>query len=617
MIVNLCMLLIAGSLLFIVYFLLFIIDGSMFSANVVEPTSASIEGIVNVQFTSNYIALICPVKEISLKRWRLEHITSFGQCGGMLTFECCPRCSNPTANRCSLNIKQEKPATILSLMEKTVRENPNTNEIHYERSILGDIYHCSHTCGSPRLFSAVSENNLHVTRTNPVYSPQMSHRKPQESVSPPEIHSNGKSEFGTALIHSNTLESNDSGLPSTPPQLEDSPRSSGILSSPSYLSSGKPSPTKLASREKFPSPPAFRSRSRSGSTNDNHLNRENTPGRETDDSEDSDLKGLTYTRIARSDKDNDSTNIVSSLPASNFMYSKIQKDDPCRKFSTPVNSYNRLSPVVASRKDSAPVPPERRESRFRTESGSPPCVDSKSTSPLRGFSIPSGSIPPPPKKLLKKSKTEIEPETMIEALESFSDDRHQPVAIPEPRGRSGTHFVQRELPSQTRDRCQSHSEAIVPPRPPKSRAVSKSTSDELEESSEDHYHYDSLAELKSTNPFFRLDEQEYDETDNEAAMEVMSNLLDYERRKKKRDPYCQPSVVDKVLSKVACDNVRGYSYQIAIPAADVVYAVPRREAPIPNTKNVNRNAPPKPQRQVGCFINPVEGHSNDRVAMVS
>ena len=577
----------------------------MFSANVVEPTSASIEGIVNVQFTSNYIALICPVKEISLKRWRLEHITSFGQCGGMLTFECCPRCSNPTTNRCSLNIKQEKPATILSLMEKAVRENPNTNEIHYERSILGDIYHCSHTCGSPRMFSAVSENNL--TRMNHVYSPQMNNRKPEES----ESRSNGKSEFGTALIHSNTLESNDSGLPGTPPQLEDSPRSSGVLSSPSYLSSGKPSPTKLAPREKFPSPPAFRTRSRSSSTNDNHLNRENTPGRETDDSEDSDLKGLTYTKIAHADKDNDRTDITSSLPASNFMYSKIQKDDPHRKFSTPVNSYNRLSPVVASRKDSAPVPPERRESRFRTESGSPPCVQSKSTSPSRGFSIPSGSIPPPPKKLLK-SKTEIEPESLTEAL---SDDRYQPVAIPEPRGRSGTHFVQRELPSLIRDRSMSHSEAIVPPRPPKSRA--KSTSDELEESSDDRYHYDSLAELKSTNPFFRLDEQEYDETDNEGAMEVMSNLLDYERRKKKRDPYCQPSVVDKVLSKVACDNVRGYSYQIAIPAADVVYAVPRREAPIPNTKNVNRDAPPKPLRQVGCFVNPVEGHSNDRVAMVS
>ena len=295
-------------------------------------------------------------------------------------------------------------------------------------------------------------------------------------------------------------------------------------------------------------------------------------------------------------------------------YSKIKKDDPHRKFSTPAN-YNRLSPVLQySRQESAPVPPERKESRFRTSSGSPPCVQAKSTSPSRGFHVPAGSVPPPPQKLLKRAKIETDSLTVsLEVVRDSSEDREQPVAgyAPEPRGRSGTHFVQRELPPQTRERCQSHSETVVPPpRPPKSRGVSKSTSDELEEEYDDFsYKYDSLAELKSTNPFFRLDEQEYDETDNEGAMEVMSNLLDYERRKNKRDAYCHPSVVDKVLSKVACDNVRGYAYQIAIPAADVVYAVPRREAPIPNMKNVNRDAPPKPLRKGGCFVSSGEGYS--------
>lgn len=584
------------------YLFFFNADGSLFSANVVEPNNASIEGVVNVQFTSNYIALICPVKEISLKRWRLEHITSFGQCGGILTFECCPRCSDPTANRCSLNIKQEKPATILSMMEKRVRENPHTNEIHYERSILGDIYHCSHTCGSPRMFSALSDTNL--TRIN-VMSPRMNRRKPEASVPPPELH---KSEFDTTLIHSNTLESNDSGIPGTPPQLEDSPRSSSILSSPSYMSSGKPSPTKLVPKEKFPSPPAFRARSNSSNT-DNHFYRENTPGRDTDDSEDSnDSRGITYSKIIHTNRKERDTNVTfaSSVPTSSSMvtYSKIRKDDSNRKPSTP-NTYNRLSPVI--HQDGPPVP-ERKESRFRTST--PPCVLAKNTSPSRGFHIPSGSVPPPPQKLLKKAKTETEA-SILGVIRDSSEDRDQPVAgyTPEPRGRSGTHFVLKDLPSQPRERCLSHSGASVPPRPPKSRGVSKSTSDELEdEVHNDSYVHDSLTELKSTNPFFRLDEQEYDETDNEGAVEVMSNLLDYERRKK-RDPYCHPGMVDKVLSKVACDNVRGYAYQIAIPAADVVYAVPRREAPIPNTRNINRDGPPKPLRQGGCFLNIGESHS--------
>ncbi len=538
------------------------------------------------------------MKEISLKRWRLEHITSFGQCGGILTFECCPRCSDPSANRCSLNIKQEKPATILSLMEKTVRENPNTNEIHYERSILGDIYHCSHTCGSPRLFSTLSDTNL--ARVNYVGSPRM-HRKP--SAPPPELH---KSEFDMTLIHSNTLDSNDSGLPGTP-QLEDSPRSSSILSSPTYMSSGKPSPTKLTSKDKLPSPPAFRARSNSSNESTHYrFLRENTPGRETDaDSEDSaDSKGgLTYTKIIHSDRDEDI--LATSLPSSSMVtYSKIKKDE--RKFSTPsaFTNYNRLSPVIqVSNSDrTAPPPPERRESRFRTNSGSPPCVQPKCTSPSRGFQVPSGSVPPPPQKLLKKSKTEVENSSMLEMVRDCSEDRDQPVAVyTESRGRSGTHFVPRDLPTHHRDRCVSvsHSEIPIPPRRLKSRNVTKSTSDELEDDHKKSFKFDSMAELKSTNPFFRLDEQEYDETDNEGAMEVMSNLLDYQRHKK-RDMYCQPSVIDKVLSKVACDNVRGYAYQIAIPAADVVYDVPRREAPIPNTNNVNRDAPPKPLRQGSC-----------------
>ena len=106
--------------------------------------------MLNVKFNCNCIALLCPLKEVPLKTWRLDRITSFGQSGGILTFESCATCSDPDAARCSINVVQEKPSTMLNIMERAIRNNPNTGEIHYERSILGDIYHCDHDCSQPR-----------------------------------------------------------------------------------------------------------------------------------------------------------------------------------------------------------------------------------------------------------------------------------------------------------------------------------------------------------------------------------------------------------------------------------------------------------------------------------
>lgn len=120
------------------------------------------------------------------------------------------------------------------------------------------------------------------------------------------------------------------------------------------------------------------------------------------------------------------------------------------------------------------------------------------------------------------------------------------------------------------------------------------------------YEYDNLEELKSCDPFFRIGDLEYDETDTEGALEVCSNLADYRRhmaaREQRHPSYCQPNVIDKVLRKVACDNVRGYAYKIMIPVAgDVVYDVPRRQAPVADLASVSTNpyAPPKPLRMPG------------------
>lgn len=566
-----------------------------------EPADLE-EGMVNVQFTSNYIALLCPLREISLKRWRLEHISSFGQCGGILTFECCTRCSDPNCNRCSLNIKQEKPATILSLMEKTIRDNPNTNEIHYERSILGDIYHCTHQCSnSPRLLPAFSESNLAQLSTNS--SPFSSRRKRHDlevSLPPPDIdHS----------VSSHTaLESHDSGLGT--PQQEDSPNSSGFPSSPiSFRPNGKPaSPVKRGNKY---SSPSHRSRSNSDqrytsiAPSSSSSRNSSTPTRsETDESSGSELGQVTTSWSVHHHQMTEKKN---SLPPAHRSVSPVKN---VTRSLTP-SLYNKLEtvsePIERSQTDPPPLPPTRRESRgyHLNSSGSisPPNTVARSISPSgkKYKSLVPVGVPPPPPKLVKRNNIE----SRLEQVRDSSADRDHPVAdlsSPETRIRSGTHIVQRDLPSHLpRERAQSQSDFIDSPShrvPPlgatgggssRFRGVSKSTSDDLEES------YDTLDNLKSINPFFRLDELEYDENEGVHAQEVMSNLADYRHHK---NGYCEPGLVDKVLSKVACDNVRGYAYKISIPVAgNVVYDVPRRSAPMADPKHINPYAPPKPLRK--------------------
>lgn len=186
--------------------------------------------MLNVKFNCNCIALLCPLKEVPLKTWRLDRITSFGQSGGILTFESCATCSDPDAARCSINVVQEKPSTMLNIMERAIRNNPNTGEIHYERSILGDIYHCDHDCSQPRfLVPAHSDPNLYRSASA---SPQ------KGMLVPVDIHHH------LDAVPSNTLESNsnDSGLPGTPQQPD-------ALS----ISSSIPSPT-----GSHKSPPSFK-----------------------------------------------------------------------------------------------------------------------------------------------------------------------------------------------------------------------------------------------------------------------------------------------------------------------------------------------------------------------
>lgn len=196
-------------------------SGTTFSGIITEPTNISQEPI-NIKFTSNCIAVINPIKEQSLKTWLLHKITSFGQCGGIFTFEVCLHCSDSSAvSRCSVNLIQEKPTMILNLLERAIRSNPNTSEIHYERSILGDIYHCGHDCAQPgRLMPAYSDPNIFSSGG---------------SFTPPRI-----SRVSVDVHPRDQVESIDSGLPGTP--------------QPEELSNGLPSPTSSYRSNPFRSP---------------------------------------------------------------------------------------------------------------------------------------------------------------------------------------------------------------------------------------------------------------------------------------------------------------------------------------------------------------------------
>lgn len=554
--------------------------------------------MVNVQFTSNYIALLCPVRELSIKRWRLDHITSFGQSGGMLTFECCSRCSDPNNNRASLNIVIEKPATILTRMEKSIRDNPHTSEIHYERSILGDIYHCNHHCGSPRMVPAFSDTNLPHLVNN---SPYTNHRDDLETSLPVNLRPDD-------LKLDSATESFDSGLPGTPQFDDESPRSSPALPSPTYTGKNAFS---LKSQDKL-SPAVDRPFIAEARYTQ-------SPFRGTPQSEEDNSSRLTYSTINHRSRDQSSS--FSSNGSGSVTYSTVastRHSEAKGKPTTPVHYTRQHSPPT---NQLVPTPPERRQSRFRPASTSPTsslscktnlaAIDSKDLP-----QIPFDVVLPPPKVLSTRTGS------VGKSQEEFLRQREQQIASvterdhptsevgfgPSTRHRSGTHMVQRELPGYERMRSQSVSDSLESPRPSPMRSFrdpSQSTSDELED-----YRYDNLDELKSFNPFFRMGDLEYDETDGEAAHEICSNLADYRRHiEQQRRPYCQPNVIDKVLSKVACDNVRGYAYKIMIPVAgDVVYDVPRRQAPVADLSSVrtNSDAPPKPMRIPGKSLEPTD-----------
>lgn len=547
---------------------IFYFTGFLFSGKITEPLNIE-DGMVNVKFNSNCIAVICPIRENAIKTWRLNHITSFGQCGGILTFECCSTCSDPGTSRCSVNIIQEKSTTVLNLMEKAIRSNPNTSEIHYERSILGDIYHCDHDCcQSKRLLHGFSDPNIYRSTSA---SPQ------KLCVVPIDIH-----EFEVRNSTLSSGKSNDSGFPDTPLPHRD-------------LNSQTPSPKPRHAKISIPGPHMHvpvhgRSFSETAS-----MPEEDSPLRRSADPSASGFRRLNYSDVRAQ------SSPKQSIVDDSVHYATVQLTSPARdhKKLDPVDENEGIydtpfEPTYWEVADGAFSPlgasNSQRSSRSDSSTGLP--ITIKVTSSPQPAYTPS----------------------------SYDKDRSEDYGDlpPVPRHRTKGHQQVREIVklfdpnenSQKKGRSRLHSSGdVLEPdfgRRQRSRMRGPGSLSDLTQTgitarndllSKLHEQDELLSKCLARSRNERNDELG-DMRENELIRPYRSfthDELDC-ASPSGRSSASSDRGADRVLTKVASDTVRGYAYKIQIPLSDTVYDVPRRAAPAPDLSNLRSDAPPKPRR---------------------
>lgn len=577
--------------------------GQTFSGRVTEPSDfCKKAGTVNVRFQTNCMTLRCPIKDLPLKTWRLDTITSFGQCGEILTFECCPQCCEVGSNcRASIHILRENTVTFLNVMERAIRGSQANTEIHYERSILGDIYHCRHDCGrgrgsvSPVKMAAANYNN----------GPAI------------DVHSD------TAYMK--TIESSDSGLPGTPQAEETQSIASGIPSPTCNTKYGQAAYSKICCAS---IKPPFYSRDRSISDTQVLLNdsADRLQNRRSDDSymefEDKIIRPM-YAKVSPNIEPKRSEVGITDKGAIN--YASVEVVSPQQR---PFNCNGRTKlrkddPLYDEPSSDIPL-----ASTIRTRLGS--CdLNSKGgyfMSPLPQSTVDTGDdsegdyfdIGPPPvpvhKKPLKgQTREQSNADHFASAyrgrLHSSSDvlERGAPssqterAGIEMDRGRvnSTDQLHDRELKGSSDLLARLHEEErkltfILEHTRRTSKAVSTAPIG-TGTIAPPIFSPKRSGEFKS--PFFALKEQDYDEPDLDSD-ETRSNLAEYSTS----NVYSSPQTSDKLLSKVPTNTTRGYAYKITIPItkskADVTYDVPRRAAPVPDLGKVPGDAPPKPRRYI-------------------
>ena len=555
-------------------------------------------------------------------------------------FESCATCSDSGAAKCSINIIQEKPSTILNILERAIRNNPNTREVHLERSILGDVYHCDHDCSQPRfLVPAYSDPNLFRSAS---VSPQ------KGLVVPVHIHDH------LETVPSCTLDSSDSGLPGTPQHPDTLSVSSSI---PSPTGSNKSTPS-LKTREKT-SPHRLRSHSNQMKENrsmsdtkpifgEGRVRRQSEPQqfhqRVSDETQkmSENLAQHHHPRLMYAMINHETTPklVRKDNPTSPVPYATVQT--PNRFFSDtapPVKErYNRLQPLDEPDYDNQVIydepncepcdnpfsPSSWSAHESRKNSASSGVGANSCKSPIHSCASQSNYRPgsdvrereedfveitphlpkhrrrPPVKELVKLNDGVLveKPRPLRTRLHSTSEllDSPQPKNnfhtphkirgsmddLARRRSKSVATGSERQLKGSTDLLARLHEEDEM-----LNKVLDASKKQRNEELLEAR---DRVGELN--RPFkFSMDELEYDEPDPDAVFETCSNLAEYQRH-----VYSSPSHIDKVLTKVTSDSVRGYAYKIAIPLANTQYDVPRTKAPVPDLSKVRHDAPPKPVR---------------------
>ena len=474
-------------------------------------------------------------------------------------FESCSICSDPGAARCSMNIIQEKPSTILNLMEKTIRNNPNTGEIHYERSILGDIYHCDHDCASRGMLAAFSEPNLFRSASS---SPVKGVR-----VLPVDIH-----EFE----RESELEQSDSGFPGTPKHADDLSLASSI---PSPVGSNRSNPSAVCNviTDGYPSP-----------TPSSYISVRS-------DGESRVPKRLIYSTISGNSSRHDSwdenaiqvTPLESPVHGNHYKKNSLSEEgiydipncEPAyweaRGSFTPSleNSNVKRSSVASNRSQSAAVVHPMSPRKSMAQNFYTPGSDRLDRED--DFE----ELPP----IVPKHRKQRPHSKEMVKIETFGNSRPRlcssGTVLDAPKRRQGLveySGIKRQMGSMdSLDQvCKPRSKSLIP--------------------------------TTSTDITQHLQEQE----------KILDRLL-ADTRKQRSDsdvfskgfkPYQDPDLLDesiysspnndKVITKVAADNVRGYAYKVQIPQADRMtqYDVPRKRAPAPDLTNLRLDAPPKPKR---------------------
>lgn len=526
-------------------------------------------------------------------------------------------------------------------MERAIRSNPNTGEIHYERSILGDIYHCDHDCAQPqRLLPAYSDPNIFLRSTS---------TSPQKGFSVPiDVH-----DFDIPL----STGSNDSGLPGTPKQADAlsinsnnvpssydnvqlhshrSPRNSfQTRRARSTSESGKLSPLDSEYYSRRPSD----STSASSST----VSPKHTAIEPRKYSDGQVKPRLMYAAV----KPNSGRK--TSFEEDAVTYSTVQVMSPEHERNR--KSHRRLQPVDENQDDIYDIPncePAYWEVGADCAFSPPPetplhhrvsTSSALSTSPSHtsGMLIPrktsgqSSASSYTPGSDLREREEDFEelppipkhrrPRPAVKEMVKINNDGPRRSTPSRPRLRSvgdvldskpSKHISMNFSSSRAQGsmdnlnrigrtyrstslanifECGNHHTDLLSKLHEEDEMLSKVLAASRNEHNEEvggsrsHHFYRHQYQQRSR------DDQEYD-----VPEEILDDFAGARSRMYSGSSDRRNSSADRFVTKVASDTVRGYAYKVQIPFKNSEYDVPRKAAPAPDLSRMRSDAPPKPRR---------------------